>query len=104
LERRDNYCGGIYKVAPPVVNMCAPPGQWQTYDMTFRAPRFDQDGEKTGNARVTVVHNGTTIHDEIELPQPTGGALDAQVTQPGGIYLQDHRDRVQYRNIWLLEL
>ena len=104
LERRDNYCGGIYKVAAPAVNMCAPPGQWQTYDITFRAPRFDQDGEKTGNARVTVVHNGVTIHDEIELPQPTGGALDAHVARPGGIYLQDHRDRVQYRNIWLLEL
>ncbi len=91
-------------MALPTFNMCAPPGQWQTYDMTFRAPRFDEDGEKTENARVTVVHNGVTIHDEIEIPQPTGEAIDADVAQPGGISLQDHSDRVQYRNIWLLEL
>ncbi len=104
LERRDNYCGGFYKVAAPAINMCAPPGQWQTYDMTFHAPRFDEDGKQTGNARVTVVHNGVTIHDEIELPQPTAGGLDTDVAQPGGIFLQDHRDRVQFRNIWLLEL
>ena len=98
-ERRDNYWGGIYQVAVPSVNMCAPPGQWQTYDMTFRAPRFDKGGEKTENARVTVVHNGVTMHDEIELPQPTGGDLDGDVAQPGWIFLQDHEDRVQYRNI-----
>ena len=102
-ERRDNYCGGIYQVAVPTVNMCAPPGQWQSYDITFRAPRFDDSGEKTENARLTVVHNGVTIHDDIELPQPTGGALDTDVAQPGGIFLQDHSDRVQYRNIWLVE-
>jgi len=99
LEGEDNECGGIYKIGAPLVNMCAPPTQWQTYDITFYAP----GAEKT-NARMTVVHNGVTIHDNISLPKPTGGALDSDVTKTGGIYLQDHGNPVQYRNIWLIEL
>jgi len=99
LEGQDNECGGIYKIGAPLVNMCAPPTQWQTYDITFYAP----GAEKT-NARVTVVHNGVTIHDNVSLPKPTGGALDSDVNKTGGIYLQDHGNPVQYRNIWLVEL
>ncbi len=99
LEGKDNECGGMYKVGAPLVNMCAPPTQWQTYDITFYAP-----GVEKANARVTVVHNGVTIHDNISLPKPTGGALDSDVTKTGGIYLQDHGNPVQYRNIWLIEL
>ncbi|MBN2315183.1 MAG: DUF1080 domain-containing protein [Sedimentisphaerales bacterium] len=104
LEGKDNECGGIYKVGAPLVNMCAPPMQWQTYDITFTAPRFDNAGAIAQNARVTVVHNGVTIHDERVLPGPTGGALDNNVAEPGGIYLQDHGNPVQFRNIWLVEL
>ena len=98
LEGLDNECGGIYKIGPPLVNMCAPPAQWQTYDITFTAP-------KSGKPAVTtVVHNGVTIHDEKVLPGPTGGALDKNVNEPGGIYLQDHGNPMQFRNIWLVEL
>ncbi len=104
LEGKDNECGGIYKVGAPLVNMCAPPMQWQTYDITFRAPRFDSAGTKLEDARVTVIHNGVVIHDERALPGPTGGALDSNLAQPGGIYLQDHGNPVQYRNIWLVRL
>jgi len=104
LEGKDNECGGIYKVGAPLVNMCLPPGQWQTYDMTFRAPRFNAAGEKTGNAVVTVKHNGVTIHDERPIPGPTGGALDNNAAEPGGIYLQDHGNPVQFRNVWVVEL
>jgi len=99
LEGQDNECGGIYKIGAPLVNMCAPPTQWQTYDITFYAPGADRP-----NAQVTVVHNGVTIHDNISLPKPTGGALDSDVSKAGGIYLQDHGNPVQYRNIWLMEL
>lgn len=99
LEGEDNECGGIYKIGKPLVNMCAPPTQWQTYDITFYAP-----SEERKNAQVTVVHNGVTIHDELQLPTPTGGALNSDVNKPGGIYLQDHGNPVQYRNIWLVEL
>ncbi|UCC98442.1 MAG: DUF1080 domain-containing protein [Phycisphaerales bacterium] len=104
LEGKDNECGGIYKVGPPLVNMCSPPMQWQTYDITFSAPRFDGAGAKTQDASATTVHNGVTIHDKIEIPKPTGGALDADIAKPGGILLQDHGNAVQFRNIWVVEL
>lgn len=104
LEGRWNECGAIYKVAAPQVNMCAVPMQWQTYDITFHSPRFDGTGRKIENARTTVLHNGVKIHDNVEVPKPTQAALDGNENHTGGIYLQDHGNRVQYRNIWLVEL
>ena len=104
LEGMDNECGGIYKVAPPLVNMCAPPMQWQTYDITFQAPRFDSAGERIRDVRMTVIHNGVKIHDNVEVSKATKAAPGGDVTQRGGIYLQDHGNPVQYRNIWLVEL
>jgi len=103
LEGRDNECGGIYTVAAPLVNMCSPPMQWQTYDVTFRVPRFDEKGSKTSDASLTMLHNGVTIHNRVKIPNPTGGALDNKLSEPGGIYLQDHGNLVQFRNIWLVE-
>ena len=104
LKGEDNECGGIYKVAAPRVNMCAPPGQWQSYDITFRAPTFDGAGNKTKDAVVTVMHNGVAIHENLVVPIPTAGGMDNDVHLPGGILLQDHGNLVQYRNIWLVEL
>jgi len=104
LTGEDNECGGIYKVGAPRVNMCAPPGQWQSYDVLFRAPRFGADGKKANDALVTVFHNGVVIHGDLAVPGPTGGAVDNDVQLPGGILLQDHGNLVQYRNIWLVEL
>ena len=104
LEGKDNECGGIYKVGAPKVNMCAPPMQWQSYDVDFRAPRFDEAGKKVCDARVTVSHNGVIIHDKIKIPKPTGEAIDENANEPGGIYLQEHGTKVQYRNIWLVEI
>jgi len=104
LEGKDNECGGIYKVGKPLVNMCAPPTQWQTYDITFRAPRFNDNGEKIHGALLTVLHNGVLIQDEAEAKGPTTAAPDNTETGQGGIYLQDHGNPVQYRNIWLVKL
>ena len=104
LEGLDNECGGIYKVARPRVNMCAPPLQWQTYDIEFRAPRFDAQGVKTAAARLTVQHNGVLIHENLEIPGQTGGGEGANFDQPGPILLQDHGNPVQYRNLWLAPL
>ncbi|MFH0989991.1 MAG: DUF1080 domain-containing protein [bacterium] len=104
LSGEDNECGGIYKVAKPRVNMCAPPMQWQSYDITFHAPRFDKDGKKIKDALLTVSHNGVSIHEDLTIPGLTGGAVDDDVKLPGGILFQDHGNLVQYRNIWLVEL
>ena len=103
LEGLDNECGGIYRVAAPLVNMCAPPMQWQTYDITFRAPRFDQAGNKKSDPCLTVIHNGVKIHDQVNVSGATTGALGSDAAKPGGIYLQDHGNLVQFRNIWLVE-
>lgn len=100
----DNYCGGIYRVATPKTNACLPPGEWQTYDIIFRAPRFDDAGNKTKSAEITVQHNGVLIHDKIELPRTTpGGASDTEA-KTGPLLLQNHGDAVQYRNIWVQPL
>ena len=103
LEGKDNECGGIYKVGAPTVNMCAPPMQWQSYDIDFTAPKFDNRGEKIADARVTVNHNGVVIHDNVAVPKPTGGAVDLRTHKPGALLLQDHGNPVKYRNIWIVE-
>ncbi|MFZ0035290.1 MAG: DUF1080 domain-containing protein [Sedimentisphaerales bacterium] len=104
LKSRNDECGGIYGVGAPRVIMCAPPLQWQTYDITFQAPRFDAAGNKVESALLSVVHNGITIHENLKVPGPTTLALDNNVKDPGGICLQDHGNLVQFRNIWLVEL
>ena len=99
LEGKDNECGGIYKVSEPKVNMCLPPLTWQTYDVELTAPKYDEAGNKTANARITVRHNGAMIHDDLELPGATAGGKP-EGPAPRGIYFQGHGNKVQYRNIW----
>ena len=104
LEGADNECGGIYRVARPLVNMCAPPLQWQTYDITFHAARYDADGKKLSNARITVLHNGVPIHQDLVLPAPTAGGIGTEDGRPAPLMLQNHGDLVQYRNVWVADL
>ena len=104
LEGLDNECGGIYTVRPPLVNMCAPPTQWQTYDITFRAPRFDSAGNSISKPTLTVFHNGVKVHDKTEVGGATTASLGGKASEPAGIYLQDHGNPVEFRNIWLVEL
>lgn len=97
-----NFCGGIYKLHSPDQNMCLPPLTWQTYDIDFRAARFDEEGNKTENMKIRVVHNGVVIHDSIEVESKTGAGRQ-ETPDPMPILLQDHSNPVRYRNIWLVE-
>jgi Domain of Unknown Function (DUF1080) len=102
LEGYDNECGGIYKAAKPLVNMCFPPLAWQTYDVDFRNARFTPDGKtKKENALVTVRHNGIPIQYNLELKTATPGGHRSD-EHPGPIFLQNHGDPVRFRNIWVL--
>ncbi len=102
LEGFENECGGIYKTARPIVNMCFPPLTWQTYDAELTSAVVE-DGKKSRNARLTLRHNGVLIHDDVELPKPTGGAAKIPEGAPGGIRFQGHGNPLQYRNIWIVE-
>ncbi len=102
LKGADNECGGIYHHNAPLVNMCYPPLQWQTYDIDFTAAEF-ANGKKTKNAVVTVRHNGTMVHDHLELTSITpGGGIKDEVAAPGPFQLQNHGNPVFYRNAWVL--
>ena len=107
-------CGGIYQRwdpsrtpkgfegRSPRVNASRPPGEWQTFDVVFRAPRFDEDGQKIANARFeTIRHNGVLIHRDVELTGPTraGAYRDEQATGP--LMLQGDHGPVAYRNVWV---
>ena len=100
----DNLCGAIYHIATPLTSACLPPTEWQTYDIEFHAPEFNPAGEKTKNAVITVKQNGVTIHDALELPTLTPGGVSNEEAATGPLFLQNHGDGVEYRNIWVVPL
>ncbi|MCA8990238.1 MAG: DUF1080 domain-containing protein, partial [Planctomycetaceae bacterium] len=90
LEGKNNECGGFYSIKAPDQNLCFPPLSWQTYDVDFRAARFNEAGEKTETARVTVRHNGVVIHRDVQLPNTTPGGPSQDNADPGPVFLQNH--------------
>jgi hypothetical protein len=96
-------CASIYSKKPADKNVSKPPGQWQTYDIQFRAPKYDAEGKKTKNPRVTVDWNGTRVHEDVEIDGVTVGGA-AEKPGAGPILLQDHGNPVRYRNIWIAPL
>jgi len=104
LEGLDDDCGAVYRRARPLVNACRPPEQWQTYDVFFLAPRYNEHDHETDCAHISVLHNGIWIHHDLELYHHCGGEIDKNHEQPGPLMLQEHNDRVRYRNIWVRKL
>jgi len=103
----DGQVGAIYGQYPPLFNAARPPGQWQSYDIAFRRPRFDQAGKLLEPARLTVFLNGILVQNN-EEPWGQTSWLEPNPYDPtvlhGPIQLQDHGHRVRFRNIWLRNL
>jgi len=103
LPPAPNECGAVYNTFAPRVNASLPPGQWQTYDIVFRAPRLNPDGSVKEPAKFLKVEwNGVLVHEKAAVLKSTGGAAD-DVVPAGPIRLQDHGHPVRYRNIWVVE-
>ena len=88
----------------PDVNVAFPPMEWQTFDIDFRAPRFDASGiQKIEDARITLVHNGITIYDDVAIKSVRGSTSRLGEASLGPIYLQEHGVPYQFRNIWVID-
>ena len=103
----DGLTGAIYGQFPPLVNACRPPGEWQTYDIVFQAPRY-QGSNLVSPAFLTVILNGVLLHHHKAAHGPTGHRNLSSYDEPHGpkgpLSLQDHGDLVRYRNIWMRDL
>ena len=98
-------CSGIYSIQAPLCNACLPAEEWQTYDIIFRAPRFNQYGEIAEDGRITLLQNGIVVHNNFILPSVTpGGITENRRVAKGPLMLQDHGNAVSFRNVWVMPL
>ena len=95
------WCGCFYKFKAADIPMCFPPLRWQTYDIDFIAPKFD-DEKKISDATITVKHNGVIIHDKVKLPKGTGAGGGRKEVPEGPIIFQGHGNPVTFKNVWIL--
>lgn len=104
----DGQASSLYGQHPPMVNVCRKPGQWQTYDISFLKPLFDENGKLVRKARITVIHNGVVVHNNLEIEGTTHHKRKARyrphTNGKGHIRLQDHGNPIRFRNIWIREL
>jgi len=99
--------GSVYKQHAPLVNVSRKPGEWQTYDIIFTSPRFDEIGNVTRPARVTVFHNGVLIQNNVQIYGETWNDRAPQYIKhgpKGPLWLQDHGNPMRFRNIWVRPL
>ncbi len=103
----DGQAASLYGQYPPLVNASRKPGEWQTYDIIFHAPKFKSDGSLERPAVVTVFHNGVLVQDQVVLTGPTAHqARPPYKAHPDKLplMLQDHGNKVRYREVWVREL
>ena len=103
----NGQASSVYKQHIPLVNASRAPGEWQSYDIIFIAPRFSEKGRLVSPARITVFHNGVLVQNSVELLGPTtyiGASHYTPHPEKMPLALQDHGDPVQFRNIWIREL
>ena len=103
----DGQCGSIYKQHPPLVNACRKPGEWQSYDILFKGPRFDAQGKLLKPGYVTLLHNGLLVQNHFELQGDTSYVRAPRYEahpQKAPLELQFHGNPVRFRNIWIREL
>jgi hypothetical protein len=106
LTYADGQAGAVYGQMPPLVNACRPPGEWQTYDIVYTAPRF-KDGKIDVPGFVTTFHNGVMVQNHTQILGATEHRAVPKlvVHEPKGpLVLQDHRNPVRFRNIWIRPL
>ena len=101
-DYKASYCGSLYRLKKPDRLANKPAGEWQSFDIAFRAARYDGD-EKVQNARITVYQNQVLIHDDVEIARKTG-AGQPEGPDPRPIKLQGHHNEVRFRNIWVQAL
>ena len=97
----NGQAGSIYLQHVPLVNATLPPDTWQTYDIIFNAPEFNEGGKKIKNGSFIVFHNGVLIQNAVEIIGPT---LDVEDNTPYSLFLQDHGNLVSYKNIWMRKI
>ncbi len=102
----NGQAGSVYKQHRPLVNAMRKPTEWNVYDIIYTAPRFKEDGSLFTPARVTLLHNGVLVQNNVDLKGPTEyiGLPEYKAHGKAPISLQDHGNPVQYRNIWIREL
>ena len=104
----DGQASAMYGQHPPMVNACRKSDQWQTYDISFLKPLFDENGKIVRKARITVLHNGVVVHNNLEIEGTTSHKVKAAYRphpdDKGHIRLQDHGNPIRFRNIWIREL
>ena len=103
----DGAAAAVYGQYPPLANASRPPGEWQTYDIVFHRPRFDANGNVASKARMTILHNGVLVQDDVVLTGPTAHKQRPPYAKHADrlpLILQDHGDPVRFRNVWVRDL